>query len=68
MDEVVERLKNVEKLLAMNLLEEKEYRESVKLLHEAGFDREEIATYLDRKPDNISDVLYRLRQDGEIDD
>lgn len=68
MDEVAERLKHLEKLLAMNILEDKDYRGSVKHLYKSGFDRNKIAEYLGKDPDNISDVLYRMRQDGEIDD
>lgn len=60
-------LEQIEKLLALNLIQDKNEYESVKLLHRAGYNSKEIGNYTGINPSTVRDKISELRDKGELD-
>jgi len=60
---LLKKLDTIAKLLSLNVLKDEETVEGkVNLLHSSGFKRKEIANILDKKLNNIDQVLHNLKK------
>lgn len=60
-------LEQIENLLALNLLQGKEERESVKLLYRAGYNSNRIGEFIGMNPSTVRNRIGDLQDEGEID-
>lgn len=62
-EEIIKRLDLIAKLISLNLVkDEKSLTEKVKALDASGFEPEDIAALLDKKPNHIHQILHQLRK------
>lgn len=61
-----EQLETIEKLLVLNLIDGKNDKESIKLLHRADYTSSEIGEYLGISGSTVRDKISDLRDEGEI--
>jgi DNA-directed RNA polymerase specialized sigma24 family protein len=63
-----ESLEQIERLLALNLIDGKESNQAVKLLYRAGYSSSEIGEFLGMNPSTVRGRISTLKDEGEIDD
>lgn len=63
-----ETLEQIEKLLALNLIDDKEDVQAVQLLHRAGYTSAEIGNYIGMSPSTVRNKVSDLREKGRIND
>lgn len=63
-----DQLERVEKLLALNLIQDKQDKEAVLLLHRADYNSSEIGEFLGISASTVRDKISELRDEGEIND
>ena len=68
MTEKKDRLRNIEKLLAMNLAENRKDNEIIKILHRIDYTSKEIGTVVGIPDGTVRRKISELREEGEIDD
>lgn len=60
-------LEQIEDLLALNLVQDKEDREAVKLLYRAGYSSSRIGEFIGMNPSTVRNRIAELRDEGEIE-
>lgn len=63
-----DQLERVEKLLALNLIQDKQDKEAVLLLHRADYNSSEIGEFLGISPSTVRNKTSELREEGKIND
>lgn len=61
-----ERLERIERLLALNLIDDKDTLEAVKLLHLSNYNSKEIGELIGISASTVRDKISDLRESGEI--
>lgn len=62
-----ETLNRIERLLALNLVADKETLDAVELLHRADYSSREIGAFLGISPSTVRNKIGKLREAGKID-
>lgn len=62
-----ETLEQIEIILVMNLIDNKEDEHAIQLLHRAGYAPTEIGEFIGMNPSTVRTKISRLRKAGEID-
>lgn len=60
-------LEQIERLLVLNLIDDKESEDAVKLLHRADYNSSEIGDFVGMSPSTVRNKISDLRDSGEID-
>lgn len=63
-----EQLKTIENLLVLNLIDDKNDRDAIKMLHRADYTSSEIGEYLGISASTVRNKISDLREEGEIQD
>ncbi|WP_436906708.1 sigma factor-like helix-turn-helix DNA-binding protein [Halosimplex marinum] len=64
----VDQLERVEKLLALNLIQDKQDKEAVLLLYRADYNSAEIGEFLGISASTVRNKISKLRNEGKIND
>lgn len=62
-----ETLRQIERLLVLNLIDGKDTKDAVKLLHRAEYNSSEIGDFIGMSPSTVRTKIGNLREAGEID-
>lgn len=63
-----QKLENIENLLALNLIDDKDTKEAIKLLHKASYNSKEIGDLVGLDDSTVRHKINDLREEGEIND
>lgn len=66
--EILQRLENIEKLLALNITEEIDEEKSLIILSKMDYSSKELGQLMDMNPSTVRSKISQLREEGKLND